>query len=243
MADEAEVQAEDNIIKVAISKCKGMSLDVDISRIPDHIYKLIIVEGCKTLLNAKMSKLSTAKLEGEKLAEAQTKVLEQAEKNLAGIYEGTYTKGRPSTTTGADGEKIPGPVVTEARRLARNDVKEAMKAANIKISHVPTKDITAAASELITKDPKYYTMARENLAKRAATPLAVDIASIVKVSPELVKKSEDEKAARKLQLSAKQAGKVAPRKGSATGHSDPTSPKITSGNVPPRGQQGQAAAH
>lgn len=247
MADEAEAETPtaQMIFNVPISKFKGKTLAVDYGKIPDSMLALVVLEGLKPLINAKMSKLSPAKLEGEKLAEMQALVLEQAEKNLAALYAGTYTKGRPSATTGADGNKIPGPVVSEARRLARNDVKQAMKDANIKISHVPAKKITEAANELIQRDPKYYTLAEENLAKRAATPIAVDIKSLVQVSPELVAKAEAEKAARKSQLSAKQAGKVAPRKGtSPTGNSDPNSPKVNPAiAVPSRGQQGQTVHH
>lgn len=225
-----------DVLNIPISKVKidgkVHTIPVKYQLIPDHVMVLVIAEGLKTLLNSKQSKLSTAKLEGQKLEDMQLLVLEQAEKNLAAIMGGSFVKGRPGANTDETGTKIPGPVVAEARRLARNDVKAALKAANMKISQVKASDITSAANELIAKDPNYYITAKSNLETRAATPIAKDIASLIKVSPELVKKADEEKAQRKLQLSAKQAGKPAARVPPAKGTGVPPGIAQAQGRVP-----------
>lgn len=205
MADDTK------IFRIPIIKSKGDFVEVNAYAVPDTMMDLIFAEGLKALVNAKMSKITTAKLEGEALEKAKADARAIAETNVAAILAGTFTKGRPSANTTADGTKIPAEVVAEARRLARNAIKDAMRAANIKISHVPVKEITSSANELIQKDPRYYEMAAANIAKRKEQPLPVDIASMVKVDPKLVAKAEAEKAERKAQLSAKQAGKVAKR--------------------------------
>lgn len=202
------------LINVPITKAGNAPIEVDLDNLPDDMYKLALAEGLKVMLNAKMSKISTAKLEGEALAEAQAAAMAKAEENLAAVLEGKYTKGRATAARDASGAKVPGVVMTEARRLAKAAVKDAIRAAGMKISHVEAKEITAAANELIASDPSFIETAKANLESRAKTPLAIDVTSLVSESPKLVARAEEAKAARKTQLSAKQAGKVAPRKGS-----------------------------
>ena len=57
------------------------------------------------------------------------------------------------------------------------------------------------------------TKAEENLKAREATPIKINIASLIHVDPALVAKDEAAKAKKAAEkpLSAKQAGKVAPR--------------------------------
>jgi hypothetical protein len=66
---------------------------------------------------------------------------------------------------------------------------------------------------LIDSDPSILKTAEENLKQREATPIKIDIASLIKADPALVAKDEAKKAEAKANkpLSAKQAGKVAPR--------------------------------
>jgi hypothetical protein len=102
-------------------------------------------------------------------------------------------------------------------------VKDAMKANKIKISHVKASEITAAAKALLESDPSIVATAEANLKAREATPMKINIASLIHVDPELVRKDEAKKAKEKAEkpLSAKQAGKVAPRaKGSKPVHAN-----------------------
>ena len=197
------------ILKVPVSKA-GASLDVDVDKIPQDAFAIVVMEGLKVLLAKKMSKITVAKLEGEDLAKAQAAALEVAKGNLSDIMEDKVKSGRSgsSKTKG-----VPGAVMTEARRLAKAVVKDQIRAAKIKISTVPASDITAAANELIASDDSYVIQAKANLEARATVKPTIDITKLIQPDPKLVAKAEAKKAEAKKNapLSAKQAGKVAPR--------------------------------
>jgi len=189
----------------------GKSLEVDLQELPDEAYQFVLQKGLEALLNARMSKVLTKDLEGEKLADAQSAALKIAEENLANLKAGKITKGRGGAKD-ANGNKVAANVMTEARRLAKEVVKNEIRAAGMKISHVEASVITKAANELIAADPSFIENAKANIEARSAVKSAINIADLVHESPKLVAKAEAAKAERKTQLSAKQAGKAAPRK-------------------------------
>jgi len=189
----------------------GKSLEVDLQSLPDEAYQFVLQKGLEALLNARMSKVLTKDLEGEKLAEAQAAALKIAEENLANLQAGKITKARGGAKD-ANGNKVAANVMTEARRLAKEVVKNEIRAAGMKISHVEASVITKAANELIAADPSFIENAKANIEARSAVKSAINIADLVHESPKLVAKAEAAKAERKTQLSAKQAGKAAPRK-------------------------------
>lgn len=210
------------ILKIEITKAGKRQMEVDTDALPEPIYAAALAAGLKLLLNAKMSKITTAKLEGDDLAKAQSDAWAKAEENLAAMHDGSYKTGRAAAATDASGKKVPQVVMTEALRIAKNMVKDQLRKANIRISHVEAKDITAAAKEFLTADPSIIEKAKEAVEARQAAPAPIDIAGLIHESPALVAKADAEKAERKATLSAKQAGKVAPRKaqpqGSAATH-------------------------
>ena len=189
----------------------GKSLEVDLQELPDEAYQFVLQKGLEALLNARMSKVLTKDLEGEKLAEAQARALEIAEENLSNLKAGKITKARGGAKD-ANGNKVAANVMTEARRLAKEVVKNEIRAAGMKISHIEASVITKAANELIAADPSFIENAKANIEARSAVKSAINIANLVHESPKLVAKAEAAKAERKTQLSAKQAGKAAPRK-------------------------------
>ena len=111
--------------------------------------------------------------------------------------------------------------MTEARRIAKNIIKDMMKRDKIKVSHVPAAEITKAANALLAVRPELVTQAEQSLAERKA--IKIDTAQFdigqIKIDPKLVAKAEADKQAKKKDkpLSATQAGKVAPRKPTPTG--------------------------
>ena len=197
-------------MNVKVTKA-GKSLEVDLQELPDEAYQFVLQKGLEALLNARMSKVLTKDLEGEKLAEAQARALEIAEENLSSLKAGKITKARGGAKD-ANGNKVAANVMTEARRLAKEVVKNEIRAAGMKISHVEASVITKAANELIAADPSFIENAKANIEARSAVKSAINIADLVHESPKLVAKAEAAKAERKTQLSAKQAGKAAPRK-------------------------------
>lgn len=190
-------------MQIPVTKGKG-TVDIDPETIPVEVYAEALRLGLKELVNRGMSKVTVAKLEGEELAKAQAAAMEIAAKNVEAINTGKIRfTGQKAAT------KVSGAVMTEARRIARNIVKDEIKKAGGKISHYEAKEITAAANQLIEAQPEIIEQAKEALAKRDAAPVKLDITKLVKESPKLVAKAEKAKAEKKSQLSAKQAGMVA----------------------------------
>lgn len=182
------------------------------SELHNDVYHEIVFEGLKVLLNKGISgdKFKVKDLTGDKLDEAHAAIRQRAEKNLELMRSGqTLTKARNASGSG----KVPAKVLTVARQLARDVIRNEMRKANIKVSLVPAKDITALANQMIAEGGEanpYVQEAIQTVAAREAAPAPsslMDISSLIKVDPTLVAKAEKAKAERKEQLSAKQASK------------------------------------
>jgi hypothetical protein len=215
------------VLNIPVVKAGGKTIAIDTDTdLDDRMFKLALEEGLKVLINAKMSKITAqSKLEGAELEASQAAALEIAEKNLAAIKSGEFKKGGRGTS--ASSTKIPREVMTEARRLAKEVIKNEIRAAGMKISHVEPRDITAAANNLLETDPSYIEQAKANIeARNTVAPVSTDDPTVVAAaksklaslglsgeSPKLLAAAEERKAKSKAVLSATQAGKAAPRKG------------------------------
>ncbi len=211
---DAPDTAPSGVVSIPITKVKGEAVDIDFNALPDDVYKEMLYLGAKEYINSvKMSKIGAGltKLEGAELSKAQAQVVAQAKANAEAMATGKDFKFHGASKSDT---KVSGAVNTEAMRLAKNLVKDAMKKAGLKISHTPASEITAAAKEVLRSMPELIKTAEANLAARAETPIkGIDITKLVKADPELVAKAEKAKAAKKKSapLSAKQAGLVAPK--------------------------------
>lgn len=190
------------IMQVPVTKGKGV-VEIDTNALPEAVYAEALLQGLKTLVNRGMSKVTVADLGSDEKVREEAMII--AGKNVEKILAGDIKfSGK------AKAAKVSGAVNTEAMRIARARVKDALKAAGMKISYVKASEITAAAKELINQDASIIEEAKANLEKRAEAPLPIDIKSLVKEDPELKAKGEAKKAEAKKDapLSAKQAGKV-----------------------------------
>lgn len=195
------------IMEVPVTKGKGV-VQIDTDHLPEAVYAEALLQGLKTLVNRGMSKVTVKDLGSDDEVKKEAMVI--AGKNVEAVLAGNIKfSGK------AKASKVSGATNTEAMRIARGRVKDALKAAGMKISYVAAKDITAAAKELVSADPSIIEEAEANLAKRAETPMPIDIKSLVKEDPKLVQKGEAKKAAEAAgkPISAKQAGMVKGRKG------------------------------
>lgn len=206
-AQAADAAPEVKIVNVPITKGKT-TLAVNISDIPDDVWQEVILQGLKVLLNRGTSKVT--KETYPKAEELAAKAMEVATAQLEMVNTSKikFTGGKKkSGATGA--------VMTEARRLAKALVKDELKRAGIKISHVEASEITKAANLYLESEngAALIEKAKANLAEREKVSIGdtIDVAKIVAISPELVAKAEARKTASKGNLSAKQAGKVAKR--------------------------------
>lgn len=185
---------------------KGKStLEVQTDDIPLEVYSEIVLQGLKVVLNRGTSKVTKAQY--PVAAELIAKALEVGAEQLAMLYAGK------TKITGVKVKKASGAVMTEARRIARGLVKDAMKEQGIKVSHVEASEITKAANALLEADPSIVEQATANLAERSKKPIAIDIKALIQESPKLVAAAEAKKAKAKRDkpLSAKQAGLAAKR--------------------------------
>ena len=204
MSDLNVTEAPSTLIAIPLKNGAG-SVDVDTARLPDEVYREALLQGLKVIAERAMSKITKEAYPDE--AERKGAIHAKALANVEDMYA-----GKVKITGSVTVKKASGAVMTEAMRLARNLVKDAMKANKIKISTVKASDITTAAKALIASDPSIVTTAEANLAARTATPIKIDIMALVHADPELVKKAEAKAAAAKADkpLSKTQAGKVAP---------------------------------
>ena len=172
------------VLNIPVTKA-GSKIEVDTDKLPEDAFRAVVEAGLKTLLNMSMSKILTKGLEGDDLAKAQSAALEKAQANLDDLLAGKVKRGRTAAKD-ASGNKVSGPVMTEARRLAKEVVKNEIRAAGMKISHIEASVITKAANELISADPSFIAQAQANLEARSTVKSAVDIKSLVHESPKLV---------------------------------------------------------
>lgn len=200
-----EAATPSTLVKIVLKNGAG-EIDVDTARLPDDVYREVLMQGLKVIAERNMSKLTKEAYPDE--AQRKQAIHDKALANVQDMYD-----GKTKITGAAKVKKASGAVMTEAMRLARNLVKDAMKANKIKISTVKASEITKAAKALLDAQPSILKTAEENIKQREATSVKIDIKSLIHVDPELVAKDEAKKAAAKADkpLSAKQAGKVAPR--------------------------------
>lgn len=191
------------LMQIVVTKGKG-TVDIDTDKLPDEVYQAALAEGLKAFVNKGMSKIMTKGLEGTELESAQQAAMTKAQENASACLDGTIKlPGRKAKAKGASGA-----VMTEARRLARNLIKDEMKRAGIKISHVEASEITKAANALLDQDPSIVETAKANIAERDKVDVGakINIKALIKESPKLIKAAEERKAKSKNTLSAKQAG-------------------------------------
>ncbi len=200
---EAPVATPSSILSISVTKSKG-SIEVDTSKLPDDVYREVLIQGLKVLANRGMSKITKASTKDE----AELKALAQAaaEKNLEAMYA-----GKIKFSAGVKAKKASGKVMTEAMRLARGIVKDEIKRSGGKVSHYEASEITKAAKAYLEADPAILTQAEANLAAREAipTPTTINLSELIKASPKLVAAAEAKK--KDKPLSAKQAGMTSKR--------------------------------
>lgn len=192
-------------LAIPVSKGKG-NVTLNTDELPEAVYKEALVQGLKVLVNRGMTKLTKDgfKTEDEYNAAAMAKANENVEAIKAGKIRFMGTKA-PKAVGGA--------VMTEARRLARNIVKDAMKREGIKVSYVEASEITKAANALLTAQPDLIEQAKANIEERSKVKIDA-LQGIIGSIPQSEKRkaaAERAKAEKASQASATQAGKTKQR--------------------------------
>jgi hypothetical protein len=201
MVDVQEAEKEKTVLRIPVVKGKTY-LEVLPDDMPIHVYTEALVLGFKQILNRGQTKVTKeAYPEPEAL---KAKAMEIAEATLENMYAGKIRVAGGTSKS----DKVPREIMTEARRIARNLVKEELKRSGVKVSYIESSEITKAANALLASDPDILAQAEEEVEKRAKTKVKIDISSIP-VSEKKVKAAEARKADKTL--SAAKTTKVATR--------------------------------
>jgi CHASE3 domain sensor protein len=189
---------------VKISKAKA-ALTVEFDELPDAVKVYIVEEGLKKVLNSATTKVTAATVPDEDQRVAQAMAM--AEKRLEALKAGKVS-ARASKSDG----KVPGAVMTEARRQAKVIIKAQIKAANKRISDYEAKAITEAANLYLQDHPELIEAARVSIeqANALASTTAFDISGIP-ASPAKIAKNNAKKTAERETTAAKTAGRPGPQ--------------------------------
>src|SRR5882757_6942183 len=146
------------LVAIALKNAAGI-IEVDTAKLPDDVYREALMQGLKVIAERGMSKMTKEAypVEDERKAAIKTK----AEANVQDMYD-----GKVKITGAKTVKKASGAVMTEAMRLARNLIKDAMKANKIKISTVKASEITKAAKAYVETNPGIIATAEANLKAR-----------------------------------------------------------------------------
>lgn len=219
--------SSDTIFQVKITKGgKNAFLTVDVSELPDDAYRAVITAGLEAYANSRMSKVP-----GPKAVEEKPSIANDRTEADGSVIEGAYSMamriaaeniaalktGKTKAKKSGEKSELPREINTEAMRIARNMVKDAIREAKGYPSTYPASEITAMAKVFISRKPEIVAQAKENIAKRKAlessTALEINVLDLGKPDPvKLAEREAKAEAAAKKRadkpLSAKQAGKT-----------------------------------
>lgn len=208
------------MLKIPVTKAKGLAtgdfIEVntddpkDGGDLPANVYQEALIQGLKVILNRGTTKIT--KTTYPVAEELKVAAFAKAQEQLIAMREGKIR------IIGAKSDKASGKVMTEARRIAKNIIKDEMKRQGIKVSYVDAKDITAAANAYLSDNPEVVEMAKKAIEDQeakastvAASAVAGKLKDMIPINPKKKEKAEKEKADAKAQLSAMQAGKTRKR--------------------------------
>ncbi len=207
----ADTATQAVMLEIPVVKAKG-SVQINLRELPDDVYQEALLQGLKVIVNRGTSKITKTTYPNED--ELKAAALKKAEEQV------TLCLTSKIKFTGKKAKKVSGAVNTEAMKIARQMVKDAIKSGQLgeskRVSHYAASEITKAAKALIEVDPSIIQLAEEEIARReekgkTATGM-LDIGKLISVDPKLVAAASAKKAKGKDKpLSAKQAGMTAKR--------------------------------
>lgn len=220
----------DLIVKITLPG--GVEAQINISELPDSAIEAIATAGFEAIARKAngMAKLiaGITKVQGKALEERNAKVKETVTKTVEQLEAG-QVPGRRAATKLSPEERA---VEAEAKRLAMIIVKDKIRADGHRQNAYTAKEKSEGCKIVLAKLPRLYDQARKNLAERmggvADEAKALNVTALFgesandpskKAKPK-VPPTPKKAGQPKSQLSAAQAGKVAPRQkpAGATAH-------------------------
>lgn len=189
-------------LRIPVVKAKGEYLELDTDILPIHVYKEIMIQGAKVVLNRGQTKITKAAFpDPQDLRDA---AMAKAQETLEAMYQ-----GKIRVMGGSKSDKVPREVMTLARQMAKQIVKQQIKDAGMRIGSFETKDITAAANAMLIATPAIVEQARADLENRNKLKITgFDVTSLKKSAK---KEQELERKKAEKVLSAAKMGQVAQR--------------------------------
>ncbi len=184
-------RGEKSFVKVPVVKASTKEepswVEVCVEDIPQDVFNAVVMLGLKHFVNGGMTKIT-----GTKDGASMKAAFEIATKNVDNIYT-----GKVRMPSGVSRSKVSGAVKTEAMRLARLLIKDALKASGKKVSHIPAKEITAAAKLYLEGEAgaEIITVAENNIKEREEKEQSqkgalAGILSTINIDPKLVAAAE-----------------------------------------------------
>ena len=195
--------SEVQIIQVPVVKAKGKFVELKVNEVNADVWSYLIALGAKALVNRGTSGEGKKDLSDDEYVEIAMKQVED-------MYSGkTRIIGQKRTAGKKDSVEM-----AEAVRIAKETVKQQIKAAGQKISHYTASEITKYAKAYVEADPDTYLgAARENLARAAVAVGKPPKASLgFTPDPKKVAAAEKKTAERKAAKGAQATGKTPPPK-------------------------------
>jgi len=158
-------------LNIPVTKAGNATITVETDQLPERIYVSALTKGLHTLINGGATKLANvkdAKTDEEK-AEFAKLATEKAQERVAAMYSNTLKLGREAAVKGPSGA-----VMTEARRIARDLIKQMIKDSGGKVSHYAASEITKAANELLADPAQERHRVRPHQAPRRPGPRRQD---------------------------------------------------------------------
>lgn len=196
----------------ATTKGAPASIEVCWDHLPGDVMKEAIVQGLKVIINRGAGPDSGANKATEEGRETAMKL---ALANVQKLYEGKIRMTAASRT------KVSGALKTEAMRIARAIIRDAIKDSGAKISHYKPKAISEAAAKLLESErgKEVWAAAKKALEERAKeeTGLKKEVSGLIaglQPDEELVKKAKAK--AKKAEVPADLIAGAAAKKGAPT---------------------------
>lgn len=210
---EDEVQAtEATPIHVPIPKAGvGVTFEIDPNVVmdasfPEDVLREILMQGLKVLINRGQTKLPSTKgmKPGAQKEQAVKDILAAVEKQWQNCLEGKVR------ITGGKTKKATGAIKVEAMRIARQRIKDSLKAKGKKLSYYTAKEITQAAERYLAgaHGAAIMQLAEEQIKARESqlqqVSAGIDLTEGLKEDAKLVAKAQEKAAkAKKAKEDAK----------------------------------------
>jgi len=162
-----EANTTEGPFMVAVAKLKE-EFDLDLNKVPTRVYVEALRNGLKTFISRGLTgkDYSTTGLDGEDLEAVRNKIRARVQENIQAIYDDKVRiVGARKPKSG-----VPRAVMTEAVRMAKEQLKVLLRRNKIKVTQIKPSDLTKAAQAYLDQNPEILQKAKEAVEDRETAP-------------------------------------------------------------------------